>query len=316
MYFPFVFGRQSELLALRETTKKYTASGRVIPVIEPVVKKPNDLLRCLKQFGDSEARAITIINPDKGDFKEGGAKAWRAEVDSILAKYPGLLPALKCGPKVTLPVIENFLAEYGLRQVALLYWNSPLTDGEIKKLAAKKSIAFHISLQAKMTSAQRSLLPKEKAVDIIDHFNKLARNADYAGAEPFTDRHKTYVQTSVGFGDYTVIGSLFQLGGGKPGAVAIHATFKHPTNKNIWVEHFVSDDTDINTGSAASKYLETVAKIASTTPRRVPEFGTNAALAAYIDDHNIGHFSGLGKSKERQIHHHIALMHDILHGAV
>ncbi|AYQ37042.1 hypothetical protein BLA9940_02556 [Burkholderia aenigmatica] len=316
MYLPFVFGRQSELRALSDVNKKYTASGRVVPIIEPVVAKPNDLLRCLGNFGKSQAKALVIVNPSQGDFKKVGAKAWRVEVDAELTKYPTLMPAFQCGPKTSFSAIDAFLSEYDGRQVGLVYYSPSLTDAEVKKLAGKSTIDFHISLQGKMTSTQRSLLPISKAIDVIDHFNKQDRNSDYSGAELFTDRHKTYSTTGIGFGDYTVTGSTFQPGGGKPAAVAIHATFKNPKNKDVWVEHFVSDDIDIKTGSANSKYLEAVAKLALAVPKRSSEFGKNAALTAYIEDYKTSHFSGLGKSKERQIYHHIAVMHDIIHGTL
>lgn len=316
MYLPFVFGRQSELLALREITKTYTGTGRIVPVIEPVVKKPNDLMRCLAQFGEAKARAIVILNPDQGEFKVGNFAPWQAELDAVLTKYPTLLPGMKCGPKTNYATVEAFMKKYSQRQVSLLYFNPGLDNAQVKTFASEANIAFHIALQGKMTEMQRKLLPASKAVDIFDHFNKQARNADYSGSEHFTDRHQSYKTSGVGFGDYTVTGSIFQPGGGKPGAVAVHASFKHPASKNVWVQHFVSDDTDINTGSAASKYLEAVSKIASEAPKRMKEFGNNTALMAYLDDHQNGHYPGLGKSKQRQIYHHIALMHDILHGSL
>jgi len=314
MYFPYVFGRQSELRALQALNQKYAATGQVVPVIEPVVKKPNDLLRCLDLLGQAGTSAVIILNPDQGDFKNGGAAAWRKEVNVVLKKHGSLVPALKCGPKTSMKIVESFLTAYAKRRVTLLYSSPALTDAEVVKLAGTVQVSHHICLQGKMTAVQRGLLPKAKAVDIVDHFNKQARNADYSGIELFTDRHKTFNATGIGFGDYTVVGSLFQPGGGKPGAVALHVTYRHPQNKDIWVEHFVSDDIDVNTGSAASKYLEAVAKLDLAAGPRKTEFGINDALAAYAADHQSGHYPGLGKSKERQIYHHIAVMHDILHG--
>lgn len=99
-------------------------------------------------------------------------------------------------------------------------------------------------------------------------------------------------------------------------AVAIHAIFKDAKLGDIWIEHFVSDDTDIDVGSAASKYLEAVAKIAKAGRSRKAEFGVNRALKEYGEDHRNQYFPGLGKSKERQIYHHIAAMHDVLTGAI
>jgi hypothetical protein len=314
MYFPYLYGRQSELRALQAANLKYCKTGKVIPVIEPVVQKPNDLIRCVEQLGQAGTAVIVTLNPNQGDFKAGASASWLQALDGAIAKHLSVIPALKCGPQTSIKFIEGFLAKYAGRNVALMYSNPSLTDAEIAKLTGISNVVAHICLQGKMTGVQRTLLPIAKAVDIVDSFNKQPRNADYSGIEPFTDRHKNYSTTGVGFGDYTVTGNLFLEGGGKVAAVALHATYKHPVNKDIWVEHFVSDDVDINTGSAASKYLEAATKLAAAAALRKNEFGVNDALIDYATDLQIGHYPGLGKSKQRQIYHHIAVVHDILHG--
>ena len=168
----------------------------------------------------------------------------------------------------------------------------------------------------KTSASKRALFPKPKAVDIFDRFNKQDRNADYSGVELFGEHHKTYKANEIGFGDYTVISSVLAPGGGKPAAVAIHATFKNPKDSNIRVEHFVSDETSIYTGPAESKYKEAIAKIAPVVTRRKTEFGANEALKAYVSDHKTGEFPRSAKNKEHPIFHHIALMHDVLQGVV
>lgn len=316
MYFPYVFGRQSELLALRGASKGYVVSGRVVPIIEPVLVKPDSVVRCLMHLDEAAAKAILVVNPSQGEFKETTPKTWKTEVDAALAKYSSIIPAFKCGPKTTLAAVNNFISSHSGRSVALMYHAPALSDAEIQSLAKSPSVVFHISLQGKTTAAQRALFPKTKAVDIFDRFNKQERNADYSGKELFSDHHKTYKTAGVGFGDYTVTGSSFTPGGGKPAAIAIHATYKNLKDQNVWVEHFVSDDTNLNTGSAESKYHEAVAKLVPATARRRGEFGINAALDAYTSDHKTGSYPGLSKNKERQIFHHIALMHDLIHGKI
>ncbi|MCY1282686.1 hypothetical protein D9M68_500030 [compost metagenome] len=97
------------------------------------------------------------------------------------------------------------------------------------------------------------------------------------------------------------------MGGGKPGAVAIHATYKNK-NSDIWVEHFISDETDRDIGDASSKFREAVVKLVSSVNKRPREFGNNSALDAYRDHVANGTFPGLPKNKELQIYHHICLM--------
>lgn len=316
MYFPYVFGRQSELLALRSASNKYLSSGQVVPVIEPVVIKPNAIVKCLEGLGKNAQQAVVITNPYQGEFKGRPEAPWQKEIDGILAKQVSVVPGFQCRPGVSLATIQAFLKKYSERNVALLYLNAGLSDVEMQSLVASQNVCYHISLQGKMTASHRKMLPKPKAVDIVDHFNKQSRNADYAGFEHFTDTHKNFGVTGTGFGDYTVIGSEIQLGGGPPGAVAIHASYRDATSGDIWVEHFVSDETDVMAGSPASKYLEAVSKLAGVGSSRKHEFGVNDALDAYFSDDLTGHYPGLGKNKERQIHHHIAVMHDVLAGKI
>lgn len=106
-----------------------------------------------------------------------------------------------------------------------------------------------------MSAAHRAMLPREKVVDIRDDFQRKARNSDYEGIEFFTDRHLNFQEVAVGFGDYTILGATFEAGGGPAAAVAIHGTFKE-RGGDVWVEHFVSDDIELNVGTVGEKFLQ------------------------------------------------------------
>jgi hypothetical protein len=314
MYFPYVFGRQSELLAIRSLCEICNQTGLVVPLIEPVNANPDDLIRCLDKAGKASLRLVVIMNPHQGEFSIGGITAWAKAVDPVMSKYATLMPALSCGPATDLNKINQFRKRYAGSQIALVYTSPDLSDAEFSELAKHSDVSFHIVIHGKMSAAHKALLPKKKLVDIRDYFNKKARNADYGGRELFTDSHKTFKSNGAGFGDYTIVGAVFDPGGGKPGAVAIHAIYKNSKNGDIWIDHFVSDDVDRDIGDAAGKYLQAAKKLVASLKARKAEFGTNAALAAHIADVQASHFPGLPKSKERQIHHHIALVHDILTG--
>lgn len=312
MYFPYVFGRASELLAIRSSSKNYLSSGVVTPVIEPIVGKPAALIKSIEEMGERAQQAIVITNPSQGELKGGPAVSWSGPVDAALTDHPTILPGFLCRPGVTPAAISTFLTRYANRRVALLYLNAGLPDSIVQSLASVPNVSYHIALQGKVPSSQLALLPHAKKVHIHDHFNKQPRNADYAGSEHFTDKHISFAEHGAGFGDYTITGSEVQLGGGPPGAVAVHVTYKSATDGNLWVQHFVSDDTDIGIGTTEGKYLQAVGKFATEYHGRVAEFGTNLAINDYLQNHNSSHYPGLGKNKERQIQHHIARIHDYL----
>ncbi|MDA0573256.1 MULTISPECIES: sce7725 family protein [Burkholderia] len=316
MYFPYLYARRSELLALRDAVEDLPIQATVVPILEPVKANSGDLIRCLRVLAASEVQTIVITNPYQGDFRNGGVDAWRASLQDQFARQASLLPGFICRQHSTAREVERFLAQYPDRDVALLYSSPRLSDAEVRALVGQRRIRFHINLHDRMSAVQRGLLPRTKAVDIRDNFNALDRNADYDGSEFFTDRHLTFAENAVGYGDYSIIGATFREGGGQPHAVAIHSTYKQGDTGQLWVEHFVSDDIERNVGTVEEKFQQAATKLVRAVGRRPAEFGDNGALRAQRADVRARHFPGLGENKRRQIHHHIAVNHHSLVGAL
>ena len=316
MYFPYLFGRRFELLALREISTEPGAKKNMVPIIEPVKKDPSDLLRCMEILGTTGMPAVVIANPHQGEFGGAVHQSWSSEIDAMVAKHANLIPGYRCSQTVSLAEAQSFVRKHSQRKVAILYWSPALDARQIGSLTATNTVAYHICLQDKMTAAQRAVIPTAKAVNVRDNFNKQVRNSDYAGSELYTDQHKTYRQMGVGFGDYTITGANYEPGGGKPAAVVIHAGHKHGQSGDIWMEHFVSDDVYLDVGDAGTKYLQAAQKIVRAAKARKREFGWNKALACYAADAQAGNYPGLGKNKERQIFHHMALMNAVLSGTL
>ena len=67
MYFPYLRGRQFELLALRELLEKGRIGKKIIPIIEPV-KPSSTLLKTLECFVANDREIAIVINPAVGDF--------------------------------------------------------------------------------------------------------------------------------------------------------------------------------------------------------------------------------------------------------
>lgn len=314
MYFPYFYGRQSEFLALRGMLADHRALNNFLPIIEPVNADASGLRRCIAAFTAAQQRIAVVVNPDKHELQGAAQQAWLQAIIPEIQQSQFVVPVFFCSPQVSFLDINQFIAYFAGRKVALVYSSVHLTDAEIKALAANASVDFHVVLDGRMSAAQQAFLPLNKRVDIRDCFNKLSRNADYGVAEFFTDRHVSLAGWA-GFGDYATIGSEFNPGGGPAAAVAIHAIFKDASG-DIWVEHFVSDDTDIRIGDTASKFLQASRKLVNAANARPHEFGNNFALDAYRNNLAANHFPGLPTNKVQQVEHHICLMLDVLSGAV
>lgn len=68
MYFPYLRGRQFELIALRELVEKDVLSGRIMPIIEPV-KLSATLVKTIETYGKHNKQLAIITNPKVGSFK-------------------------------------------------------------------------------------------------------------------------------------------------------------------------------------------------------------------------------------------------------
>ena len=66
-YFPFLRGKQNELLALRDLAGKISSHGRVIPIIEPV-KSNRTTEISIEEFVEKSMPFLFICNPIHGRF--------------------------------------------------------------------------------------------------------------------------------------------------------------------------------------------------------------------------------------------------------
>ena len=67
MYFPYLRGRQFELIALRELVEKGVLSNRITPIIEPV-KLSSTLVKTIETYGENCKQLAIITNPKVGSF--------------------------------------------------------------------------------------------------------------------------------------------------------------------------------------------------------------------------------------------------------
>ena len=62
MYFPYLRGRQFELIALRELLEKDRISEKIIPIVEPI-NPTSTLLKTLKVFLEKKRKIAIVQNP-------------------------------------------------------------------------------------------------------------------------------------------------------------------------------------------------------------------------------------------------------------
>lgn len=69
MYYPYLRGRQFELIALREYAHQKGDNNKIIPIIEPVKATFNSMKLAIPKLNNGNVKFALIINPQVGDCK-------------------------------------------------------------------------------------------------------------------------------------------------------------------------------------------------------------------------------------------------------
>ena len=235
MYFPYLRGRQFELIALRELLEGKRISEKVIPIIEPV-KPSSTLLKTLETFVKNDREIAVVFNPTVGDFAKK-LKEMREEDSKVANELYDLLTQND-------KVIKSYIMDRGILS-------------EIKSEASKnKYLIINLNrdclddfLDAYEDTLPRfTLIPDDRAFRRVipdskvlfeDNFNKQSRNIDYIDNQDefFSDSHLYYQNENyVGFADYSVVGEEFNESGFAPVAVAIHVVY-FDKKKELRIHH-------------------------------------------------------------------------------
>lgn len=305
MYFPYLRGRQYELIALRELIQNNKLSDNIIPIIEPV-KISSTLLNTIKSFSDNDKKFIIIRNPSVGTFLTDSTKPKNIEhfenIQKVISSknaYSGLIINKQSSELV------NTLLKKGVpyEQMVALCLDSDEIDN-LHSAFSGNSPKYNIIPYSPAFRRVR----KGDRIMIDDKFNKLPRNSDYLDCDDefFSDDHiYCYEDGYKGFSDYSIVGKDYSESGFAPYAVAIHIVY--PTtesNKPLRIHHFVSD-SNYDISDPANKFYEALKKLVEWNKQKRLNTLAMRTFEAMYDDET---YPGLGVVKKLSIMHHIELV--------
>lgn len=302
MYFPFLRGRQYELLALKELLENDKISPNIIPIIEPI-RFSSTFVNLLKLFVEKNRRIAIVRNPQVGEFISELAEC--DPLDKNLDSYYKLIDS-DC--------------------ILYAYW---MVEGVIVDDINSERIMFlnhdrdclnvFKNISAKIKSVY-TLIPDDRTFkrNVSDNrvlfeniFVKRERNSDYAKNidEFFTDIHLAFAQEGfVGFSDYSIVGDEFKDTGFAPLAVVIHLVYMN-SDKELRIRHFVSDSNfDIN--DPAGKFGEALRKLVDWIANN--DVYESLGLKQLLNCFEESKYPGLGSVKKMSIMHHLELISHIL----
>ncbi|WP_308779541.1 sce7725 family protein [uncultured Clostridium sp.] len=306
MYFPYLRGRQYELLALRELLEKGLIGEKIIPIVEPV-KLSLTFIKTIELFKEKGRSIVIIHNPMVGDFfKELGYPKNK----NLKDLYNGMLKDSK--------IIKAHLINKKSKEQLEVLSKVGVTKSDIITINNKDLFSIYES-EFKSNEAKYNLIPNENSfnhkikknkVIFSDKFNKLKRNNDYSenDNEFFSSEHLYYTMNDyIGFSDYSIIGKDFTDSGFAARAVAIHIVYFNE-QQEMWVKHFVSDSNE-DIKDPAKKYSEALEKLFEWESKTKTD---TYAIKEFINQYKNGEYPGLGIPKKLAIMHHLELINRYL----
>jgi len=315
MYYPYLRGRQYELIALREYAKQRGDKNNIVPIIEPVKNTYNSMNLALPKLIDSGVKFALILNPQVGDIYKDSTRNNNQKLSDLLeALNDSLADTTKWIPAYI--VTNNYVEVKAWIEgsahnnvMLILSDNTDIANNDFEELIGIDNIGCIVSKENK--SLKRKL--KNTNVGLIrldDKFNPKKRNSDYLpqGEEKFTDEHLFYKDDKyLGFSDYTALTSDFAEGGMTPYAVAVHLTYEKE-NEEVWIRHFTSEHNE-GMANIQGKFAEAAQKaVAFIVDKKIDNFAVNE-LRKYYEDKK---YPGLGTIKKISIKNHLELINSII----
>lgn len=310
MYFPYLRGKQYELISLRDLSKRMNQTGVIHPIVEPVKETTSTLRITSENLVEASVPFTLIINPLVGDLK--GKKNEIIEfINEAIGQYERLHIGILIHSNNDLSgiqyLLDNLDNEYPYTLIH--YHRYPDMDG-LTEFYEGKNIQYNLFRDPNLIRRYRRIIHQNTRVTLSDPFNSKPTNADYAKTpdEFFTDEHNFFEGDGLtGFSDFLTIGEDYSDSGFAPYAVTIHLTYLRGDGQ-IWVRHFVSDSND-DFSDVPGTYKEALDKLIVFINEQELE---STACTEFRRQHKTGHYPGLGSVKKLSIIHHVELIMKVL----
>jgi len=312
MYFPYIRGKQNELLVMRDQAR-LIASSHITPIIEPVKINTSPLFRAIDGLSTHGAEFIIVINPIHGDFKNKKNDLYEKLEKANINEKEGLILGYIIKEDTELEDFGQFLDKYKSFSIAIIHYGHPDPLSIYKCIEDNPSITHHIFIEPHTQRLYRKVFNTESGKVIVrDGFKKQQSNKNYPFIEQFSDLHVTYEDEGAeGFGDFLIVSDEYSESGGPAYAVAIHLTLIKKTT-DMFIKHYVSDSVS-TPADPGGKFREALAKLINDIERDDDIFLSNA-INEYKKLHKMEHFPGLGYVKKLSMQHHIELLANYLTG--
>lgn len=315
MYYPYLRGRQNELLCLRELLNAGKLSTKVIPIIEPV-KFSSTFFSTLTKFIELGRTVIVIRNPKVGSFlkeltdmkmnieKQNDEKK-KIKLQETLDKYrsvwndSSIQKAYIVDSDIVSKILENKIAGKDTVMINLKKGNYHFYEEYGDKITGKYTVV--------PKGEDFEDIIEDEMIMLEDGYRKAKRNIDYIQNpdEAFSRNHIVYKKRGfVGFSDFSIVGNEYEESGFAPLAIAIHIMY-FGNKEELRVHHFVSESNE-SISDPARKFEEAMNSLIEW--EGFDDLSQTIGLKSLVECYDVGKFPGLGVIKKYSLMHHIEMM--------
>lgn len=289
MYFPFLRGNQSEMIAVLDL-KDYLLKNNIIPIIEPV-KDNKHFKEKMKKIIDNEIPIIMIVNPVVGDYKD---KIIDKKYINIIDKNIDIL-AYQITEKSTLDDIKDFLNEYEDYNKSFIHLNEVIYfEDFIRLILRNKTVKYHFMVDELNLQYRNTFKSKFKKCIII-------KDGVQDDSEDFTDIVFKYKKMRYsGFSDYHVIGKNYREESYSHGISPILYTVIE--NDKIKLKRYSTNDT-IDNKNKKLIFLKMAGRFYGDNygKKNIITKGSRILMGCY----HSSYYPGPAKIRQASIEHHI-----------
>ena len=260
MYFPYLRSNQTAELALLEVR----LSNLTIPILEPIrAERGSRNRRHWWKAIQADHRLAIIVNSAHG--ASGRAPPRMSVVCEAVDDMPPehVFPALEIRRDLHADAVRKFSERFSDRTCVVIYRSLRWYDSEALRLLEPMRV-LHAFIETDGRVNNR-VMPAEGRILIRDGFQHRSPNAAYPDESGFDSPLYTNPPGFLGFGDFTIVGDRYQVGGGGAGQAALHIT--EVGDGKVSVHHFISDlDRYESTGRKILQAARDMARITGEPP--------------------------------------------------
>lgn len=226
MYFPYLRGKQFELIALREGSGLLAKNKtKVSPIIEPV-KDSTTFKTTINDLKNKNVNFTVIINPKVGDLQSSTSL-----ILTILSKelrgyknfQLGIILSGKENHKNLISTLKKFDSIlHGLTLIHNATYEN--IDDVVSDYGSAIPVKYNVVHFGKTNRRYYRNFDSSTIVELDDYFSSQQKNSDYKHFDEsdFSEEHIFYKKDGfVGFSDFLTIGDNYSESGFLPYAVAI-----------------------------------------------------------------------------------------------